>query len=542
MLNFDHSATDPDGDVLEYEFCRPYHGGSSGNPAPNPPSPPPFNNIVWTGGFNDNYQITSSPAFSINVNTGLLTGNATQQGQYVMGIKVKEYRNGNLLSENVRDFQFNVAMCNPAIIAGISTQTIFCDGLTVSFQNNSQGSSFYFWNLGDPNTNADTSSQTNPTYTYTDTGTYTVMLVANPGWSCADTSYQTFDVRYKLKPSFVPPPPQCLNGNLFDFFAGGLYDTIAATFFWDFGSNATPTNSTNENPQNITFDVAGFFPVSLTISQDGCTLSYTDTVKVYPHPVPEFDFPNGLACQPFVVTLQNQSNAWTNMQYLWDFGDGSTSTEPNPTHTYWDSGTYTVTLIVSTTYGCVDTVTIVKPNIFHVFPRPISSFTVTPEEQSIFNPFFETLNYSKLQTACTWHFGDGTVIESCNNQFHEYADSGYYPISLITINEYGCTDTMIKIVRVNPEFVFFIPNAFTPDFDGKNEFYFPKMMAVKDYEFYIFDRWGEIIFKTTEQTEGWNGKAHNGNPVPVGVYIYLAKIIDVFGKGHEYVGHVTLIR
>ncbi|MBL1181316.1 MAG: PKD domain-containing protein [Bacteroidetes bacterium] len=542
LLNFDHSATDPDGDVLVYEFCRPYHGGSSGNPAPNPPSPPPFNNIIWMGGFNDNYQITSNPAFAINATTGNLTGMATQQGQYVMGVKVKEYRNGNLLSENVRDFQFNVALCDPAIISSISSQTVFCDGLTVSFQNSSQGSSFYFWNFGDPNSTADTSSLTNPTYTYSDTGTYTVMLVANPSWSCADTSYQTFDIRYKLKPSFIPPNPQCLNGNSFDFFAGGLYDTIAAEFLWNLGINATPPSSTDENPQNVSFDVAGFFPVTLTVSQDGCTLSYTDTVKVYPHPVPEFDFPGGLACQPFTVNLVNQSQAWTNMQYLWNFGDGSTSTEPNPIHTYWDSGTYSVTLIVTTSYGCIDTVTITKPDIFHVFPRPVSSFTVQPEEQSIFQPFFNTYNFSKLHTACTWLFGDGTIIESCDNQFHEYADSGYYPISLITINEFGCTDTQTRIVRVNPEFVFFIPNAFTPDGDWKNEFYLPKMMGVKEYEFYIFDRWGKVLFNTTEQAEGWNGKAHNDSPMPVGVYVYLAKIKDVFGKSHEYIGHVTLIR
>lgn len=538
FLSFDHAATDPDGDVLVYEFCRPYHGGSSNNPAPNPPSPPPFSTVIWANGYNDNYQISSNPAFAVHPSTGLLTGMATLQGQFVIGLKVKEYRNGQLLSENVRDFQFNVANCNPAIIAGISSQTVFCDGLTVAFQNSSMGASFYEWHFGDGNT----STATNPVHTYNDTGTYTVMLIANPGWSCADTSYQTFDIRYKLKPHFVSPLSQCLNGNSFDFYADGLYDSISAAFYWDFGNHATPLFSVDENPVGITFDVTGVFPVTLSVSQDGCTLSYTDSIRVYPHPVPEFDFPTGLACQPYWAQFKNLSQSWTNMLYFWDFGDGGTSSLPNPTHLYTDTGNYTVSLTVLTTSGCIDTVTMTKENCIQVFPRPNCNFSVTPDEQSIFHPDFKYFNYSSGQISCAWHMGDGTVINDCSDQQYSYVDSGFFPVSMITLNEHGCYDTLTRIVRVNPEFVFFIPNAFTPDADGLNEFFFPKMMGIRTFEFYIFDRWGEVIFKTQDQNQGWNGKAQNGAIMPVGVYPYLVKITDVFDKFHEYVGHVTIVR
>lgn len=545
-----NSATDPDGDELVYEFYRPLHGGGNNtfilggpnSPAPNPPTPPNFSTVVWKVGYSDTYQIPSNPAMQINPQNGYITGTPSQSGLYVIGVRVKEYRNGQLLSMNSRDFQVSIIansnLCNPTTISKIKPQTDFCIGKTVQFFHECINTGTFHWDFGDSNTATDTSSFPNPTYTYADTGTYTVMLIANPGWGCADTSYETFIVKPELEAIFNTPASQCITDNLLEFSTHTYYDSV----FWQFGTNASPATANTFLVPNVSFDEPGFYPVTLTAYKYNCSDTYTDTVRVYPHPVPEFDFPTGLACQPYWAYFKNLSQSWTNMLYFWDFGDGGTSSLPNPTHLYTDTGNFTVSLTVITTSGCIDTVTMTKENCIQVFPRPNSNFSVTPDEQSIFHPDFKYFNYSSGQISCAWHMGDGTVINDCSDQQYSYADSGFFPVSMITLNEHGCYDTLTRIVRVNPEFVFFIPNAFTPDADGLNEFFFPKMMGIRTFEFYIFDRWGEVIFKTQDQNQGWNGKAQNGAIMPVGVYPYLVKITDVFDKFHEYVGHVTIVR
>lgn len=541
LLSFDHSAIDPDGDSLVYEFATPYHGGSTNNPMPNP-SPPPFSSIIWNTGYSVNYQMNASPPLTIHPSTGLLTGQPTQQGQYVIGIKVKEYRNGIFLSENLRDFQFNVALCDPMFVAGIAEQEIFCDGKTVQFQNSSINGNFYYWDFGDPQSAQDTSTQPNPVYTYTDTGTYTVMLIVNPGWPCADTAYQTFEVRTKLDPYFIPPSPQCLNGNNFSFHAQGIFDPQNATYWWDFGPNATPPVAAVANPSGIMYDIPGFFPVKLTIAHpDGCEKTYIDTVKVYPHPQASFAIDSAIGCVPYTVTFHNTSYSWTPLQCYWTFGDGAVSYEHSPIHTYQDAGTYTVTLTVISTNGCLDTSSVVFPDYITVYPIPKSYFFLDPDTIDIFNNQYYVYSYPSLHTDCYFIMPDGSIHYDCHDFSSTMPDSGTYLVAQVTINEFGCADTAKALLRVNPVYFFYIPNAFTPDGDGINDFFRAYMHAVKEFEMWIYDRWGERVFHTTCQTGAWDGTLQD-EPAPMGVYAVRVSITDVFGEHHEYTNTLTLIR
>ncbi|MCC7302150.1 MAG: gliding motility-associated C-terminal domain-containing protein [Bacteroidia bacterium] len=292
---FNHSATDPDGDSLAYKFCDPWDGASQVNPMPQPPAPPPYNFVPWQPPYNATYPIASSPAFTVNVNSGVLSGTPNLIGNWVAAVCVEEWRNGQLLSVNKRDYQFNVLNCPGLVVSSVPPQVSTCASMTINFANNSTGATSYFWNFGDPTTTGDTSSLFSPTWTYSDTGTYTVMLIGNPGSTCADTGYATVTIYPLLDPSFIPPTVYCENDSALAFAAQGLF-LNNATFTWNFGPNANPTTATGTTAL-VTFTQAGTYVVTLTVNQSICTETFTDTVYVTDLdceiPVPNVITPNG---------------------------------------------------------------------------------------------------------------------------------------------------------------------------------------------------------------------------------------------------------
>ena len=182
-------ATDPDGDSLVYELFMPYHGATQFDPMPQPPYAPPYPNIQWLNPYSTNDMMGGVP-LAIDPQTGELSCTPGSLGQFVVGIKVKEYRNGQFISETKRDFQFNVVNCPNLTVASIYSPVIVCGSYTAQFTNTSMNAATYFWNFGDGATLADTSNIFNPSYTYPDTGTYTLMLIAYSGINpaCNDTS------------------------------------------------------------------------------------------------------------------------------------------------------------------------------------------------------------------------------------------------------------------------------------------------------------------------------------------------------------------
>ena len=709
-FNFDHAATDPDGDVLVYSFCEPYSGASTIDPAPNPPDPPPFAFVNYLPGYSGAYPIDANPAFNISATSGYLTGTPTTIGQYVVGVCVSEYRNGVLISTNKRDFQFNVLFCDAAI-ASIPAQTTFCNGFTVNFNGAaSVNSNTYFWNFGDPTTLADTSNLPVTSYTYADTGVYTVMLVAyDPSGNCYDTAYSDFQIYPLLVADIVSPEPQCFENNSFDFLAGGIFSTDA-TFLWDFGANASPqtstqqnpsgisfsnlgasnvsltisqygctdtflgngnvltvikptaeiapvnqycmgyqidfeNNSTNsnawfwdfgvtnilsdtsnlfeptyiypdsgiynitlivynqgicsdttnlnfwvfpllnpmiegagdqcltdnnfdfeaagaytldatfnwdfgntasvaqtstQNPQDIVYSQLGSYPVVLTMSQYGCTKSIIDSVGLFPSPIAKFGLDGGFGCSPVFTQFFDSSFAATPYLYNWNLGDNNSINTQNPSYSYENPGTYTVTLTIITTTGCVDTSTFVYPNAVNVFPYPIAGLIADPKSASIFNPVISFTDSAKLNVSCALRISDGTYIENCD-YMHTFKDTGYFKVTQIVKNELNCVDSVSLTVYIFPEFRLFIPDAFSPNSDGLNDIFKPSSIGVKEYNFEIYNRWGEQIFISNGTEDGWDGN-YKGNKSPQGAYVYLLKVVDINGNSRTYNGKVVLIR
>jgi gliding motility-associated-like protein len=126
-----------------------------------------------------------------------------------------------------------------------------------------------------------------------------------------------------------------------------------------------------------------------------------------------------------------------------------------------------------------------------------------------------------------------------------YPDTGTYNVLLTITDTNGCFDTISHRIEIEPDYIFFLPNTFTPNEDGINELFIPLSTGLNEasYHFYIFTRWGDAIFHTEDITVGWNGLANNGKKLAqTGVYVWLVLSKDLTGVNHQYTGHVTLMR
>lgn len=546
-LVFDHAATDADGDQLVYSLCTPYHGGDQLTPQPIPPLGPPYSNIVWGGGYSSGYPLDASPQLTIDSQTGLLTGTPTQPGQYVVGVCVEEYRNGQLLSVNKRDFQFNVVNCSSNIEAVIPPQPIFhdpCDGLTVDFGNSSVNAQYYHWDFGVNNLLNDTSNVEEPIYTYPDTGVYSVTLVANPGLSCSDTTVRDVVVYNDINVQILSSGEQCFDVNSIDFSPVGDFGS-GATFFWEF-ENASPATSTDMNPQGVVFDTVGTYEVSVQVTEAICTAQSTELVEMYPRPQAFFNADSLVGCAPLGVLLLDSSLSSTPHQTLWDFGDGTTLTGQRVLHGYLDPGTYDVTLIIWTETGCADTSVFVVSDAIEVLPLPSADLSVDTNIQFVYDPVFNFTGTSNAET-CNFSPGDGTsysdTVPHCTYE-HFYTDTGNYQAVMIFTDQNGCVSSDSIWVRVEPEVRFWVPNAFTPNGDRINDTWGPKAFGFSDYEIWVYDRWGNQMFHSEDPFEKWDGSKDNkGNHDPVnGVYAYRILGHSVKGTYVKEFGHVTIVK
>lgn len=552
-LIFDHSATDPDGDSLVYEFVPTFSGATPGNPMPNVASNPPYAPILFQAPFSANNPITSSPPSSINPQTGVLKVYPTQQGQFVVGVAAREYRNGVLIGIHRRDFQFNVTQCLVNTVSQfeiplndiqeVNGTYVSCGQLQVTFDNNSINSSYYYWDFGVPNITTDNSTQTDPTYTFPGPGTYQIMLVSNPGYFCADTSYQDLVVRPEFDPQITAPAPQCLAGNSFNFNVNGIYEN-GATFNWTFGGPSTPGTATGQTVNGVTYSSYGTFPVTLTANQFECEEIRTTEVTIIGPIVPSWEIDTSKGCVPHTAFFTyTGDNANVTPVFSWQFGDGGTSNLPNPSHVYGAPGSYDVSLTITDPTGCTAQTTINLSDAIEVFIRPDAGFFLTPPVANIFLSTIRFFDQSTGGIACQYDFGDGITSSNCNT-IHEYLEAGNYWVVQTVTNEFGCPDTAVQKVIIEPEYGIYIPNAFTPDADKINPTYTVKGLGIDSFQIYIFNRWGEKIFESSDIYYHWNGRRNNadsGPIVPQDVYVYRIFVMDVFGREHEYFGHISVL-
>jgi gliding motility-associated-like protein len=419
-----------------------------------------------------------------------------------------------------------------------------CEGLTQHFINNSTDASIFSWDFGVPGTNTDVSSEQSPTFTFPAPGTYTVTLTASIPQGCSSTVAQNYTFYEPLSVSFTHTDSLCITDNDFDFDATVSGPGIT-TLLWNFGPNADPPTATTEAVSGVTYSTYGHFPVTLTASFLTCSESASSAVFVFREPEINFGLVPGLQCAPFPAQFIDSSVADTPIQYFWDFGDGGSSNEQDPLHIYTVPGQYPVTLNIVTTEGCKDTLSLTKDNLIFVRPTPVAGFTVTPDKTDICHSTIAFTDQSTGGIRYVYIFDDGdlTTASEEQNPYYGYYNYGYhYPLQIVE-NEFGCSDSAKGKIFIEP-YTVYIPNAFTPDADEFNPTFrtFAALEAV-EWDFKIYNRWGELVFETDDQHDEWDGTYKGVRAMP-GVYTYKLRYISCANgeRWEELTGHVTLVR
>lgn len=303
------------------------------------------------------------------------------------------------------------------------------------------------------------------------------------------------------------------------------------TYNWN---NGLPNTA---GPHTIQPTTSGYYTVNIS---DNCGNSVTESiyVNVEALPVVQLNSQSIADCGQASIQLTNTTNNAGNYSYGWDFGDGNTASGINVNHIYTTSGSYNVTLTMTSNNGCVGTGSAIQ-NIT-VFAEADAIIEADKTNTSIFAPEIRFFNASTNSTNCFWDFGDGNTSTQ-NNPMHKYENEGTYTVMLVAYNANGCNDTTYISIVINPEFTFYIPNAFTPDGDGINDTFFGKGTNISEYNLMVFDRWGELLYSTDNLDASWDG-TYRGLESKPDVYVYSVKIIDIMGDKHLYNGHVTLVK
>jgi trimeric autotransporter adhesin len=269
----------------------------------------------------------------------------------------------------------------------------------------------------------------------------------------------------------------------------------------------------------------------------GCSDTAVATVMVNPLPQVSFTPLMSSGCAPLCVTFNNTSASAGAL--LWNFGDGASSAAAGLVYCYSLSGTYSPTLTLTDGNGCVS----YTPGSVIVYPQPQPDFYVDPQPASVFDPQVQFYDASTgaVINSWQWTFGVPGAASQAQNPGYTYPDAGQYEVWLTTTSDYGCMDSVLKIVTIDPEFVIYVPNAFTPNYDGTNDVFMAKGEGIKDFRLFVFDRWGMKVFESEQLGSGWDGTLR-GEAVQEDVYVWKIELKTWKNESKIFRGTVSLLR
>ncbi|MEY4380693.1 MAG: hypothetical protein RJA92_73 [Bacteroidota bacterium] len=432
-----------------------------------------------------------------------------------------------------------------ASIKGTVRDTSGCVPMTVDFTDTLAQGKSYVWDFGDGTTPVKSTNAT-ISHNFTQVGIYKVMLVAIDSSTCniADTTYINMHVRNDdASLSFVSnkiPPCDKLTFEFDNTSTGPASKPFSnKSFTWDFGDGTKL--AAGSGIVTHMYAVGGAYNVKLTLNDTNYCNSPDSLIKqisLSPNVIANFTFP-AAACAPFSAVFKNTSTA--GQQFFWDFGDGATSTQTSPTHVYLRPGTYLVQLIAVDPNTCNKRDTITK-NVT-VVNKPTASFTYTPNP-TMPNMPIQLVNTSAGGVSYKWIFGDGKTLATAKRDTiisYQYQKTGTYNVCLVVFNAAGCSDTTCTQIDISVEVGYSVPNAFSPNGDGVNDKVFVRGFGISKVSFQIFNRWGELVFATTDINTGWDGY-YKGKLQAQDVYHYSAVVEFYTGEKLAKKGDITLLR
>ncbi len=459
--------------------------------------------------------------WSPNVST---TNSATGLAAGIYTVTITDQSNGCTSTDTI---QVNA---NVNLTVQTSGDDTICPGQTATLNANVIGGNnpiTYTWSNALPN-------QSSVQVTPATTTTYTLNITDAQGCSAGPLLY-TITVASPVGLTLAGTSPICIGGGT----------TLTANVTGGYGNMTYQWMPGNLTTSSINVTPALTTTYTVTVTDDcGQSITQNFTVVVQQVPVVTFTADTTAGCTPLLVNFTVDTTGFGSSTLLWDFGEnGNTSTAVNPSHNYVTPGCHDVSLTVTVPPGC--SVTQTYTCMINTVAQPVAQFTATPMVASILDPLVTFTNQSTGGTSWLWNFGDSTSSATDWSPAHTYDNTGTYQVFLIVENAAGCSDTAWGEIIVNDFYTFYVPNAFTPNGNGNNDAFGPSFTNIVSdhYNFYVFDRWGNIVYHTTDIYGKWDGTWQNkGDMVQQDVYVYKIQFTDNMGKDHETIGSVTLIR
>lgn len=435
---------------------------------------------------------------------------------------------------NVMLVAFNQNSCIPTdtayttikVIAGVDASfskkvILDCIDDTVYFSltDSSQNAQF-FWTFGD----GAFSSQKDPKHTYYTQGIYTITCIATNGF-CHDTFQDVVNLLHPIEAVFGILDSVCLGSQVVA--TSNSVPNYPGTHYWDFGDG---TQFAGTQIASHTYTKAGNYIVTLIITDTlGCKDTFTHPVFVEDLPYVHFTTSDSLVCTGDPVYFDDSVAAHT-VWYEWDMGDGTKYINKNDIIYSWQNGgVYNVTLTG------------------HYLKCPDVSFskTITVNDYPIVNLGNDT-------SICPGVTGSILLADNNNpNAIHLWSTGETSASIVVTtpgrywVKASNGSCNIIDSIWIKRDCYINIPNSFSPNGDGLNEYFLPREIlssGLKSFKMDIFNRWGEHIFTaSTVDGRGWDGK-YNGVAQPVGVYVYVIDVEFENGIKKTYKGNVTLMR
>ncbi|WP_158638340.1 DUF7948 domain-containing protein [Panacibacter ginsenosidivorans] len=430
-------------------------------------------------------------------------------------------------------------------IAGVPRDTSGCVPLTVDFTDTIANGKKYIWNFGDgtPDTNTTTASAS---HTFNSVGRFHVRLVSIDSATCniADTSYLNIKVGdNKASVSLSALKLDPCEALLYQFnntsVAPPALPFSAGSFEWSFGDG----NTLVSNAPSVTHSYAapGTYNVALRLIDTGyCNYpdSATLALRVADNVDALFETPAS-GCVPYTAAFNNISIGGS--QFTWNFGDGTTSTDESPTHLYATPGTYTVKMVATDPNTC-NKIDSAQQTII-VSASPTAAFTYSPQVPKE-NQEYTFTNFSRAAVLYKWDFGDGDTIITTKIDTtikHTFNATATFNVCLTAYNEFGCDSTVCTPISAIIVPLVDVPNAFTPNGDGTNDFVRVRGFGIEKMDWRIYNRWGTMIFHSTTLKETWDGR-YNGTIQPQEVYVYVLDVTFSDGTKYRKTGDITLLR
>jgi gliding motility-associated-like protein len=388
-FRLDYSAVDADGDSLSYEFAPGYYGGGQNNAiVTNPPPPSSWVELGYASPFNGLNPLGKN--VSIDRKTGVISGVAPAGGDYVVCVLVKEYRAGLLVSAHRKDFIISIDDKCDFPSADLAPNYITCNGFDFSFHNVAATTPLvhnYYWDFGVPGSTTDTSTLAKPTFTFPDTGVYTVRFYVNKDEPCTDSASTQMSVFPGFFPGFASLGSCILNPVLFKDSTKTKYGKVSS-WFWNFGDNNTAGDSSMLQNPSYQYSDTGAKTITLVVANSkGCLDSISQVINITDKPPISFPFRDTLICS--IDTLQLHAVGYGN--FTWTPSGNIINPNTADPSVYPKTTTYyTVTLDQS---GCVNSDSLRVRVVDRVTLYPGNDSTICAGDTILLNPSGDALYF-----------------------------------------------------------------------------------------------------------------------------------------------------